>query len=330
MILYRKFQLGGRYRLGGNGKSEKDQKFTENLNNLKNAQKDYLLSEVDKQKQWMLDYHDSPKFRERMVRQYGELDGLDDDISQRKYSIINTDASMHSGRYIPMGDNLAEALYRPGWSQMTDTFANNQSPYLKNPAQSEEYRGAHNWGHTEYANNPRAHSQTPLGVHEYTHASTRGNDWLGDAHYNSQPENYVHTGDYANYVRGGAEQHAGLNELRYIASELGIYDANTEEFTAEHFDALENLEAEKLAQYKAAVLQNVELNDPQLKNPIHYDAIEYPDMGGFSENAPMWNLRQAVEGEGMTEEDVRQRIIWMMNNIAQNQADDSEHYEAYA
>lgn len=128
-------------------------------------------------------------------------------------------------------------------------------------------------------------------AHETSHASLGGinpysslfqNKYLSDKVKNPYTDfDYADQyKDFYKYQSSPSELKARIDSIRYTLKDLGIYDANKEEFNDSHYKKL--IEA-------SPNMQNSDLNDIK-----------------------------SISGEGLSDDEKKNNFIWLMNNIAKN------------
>lgn len=260
---------------------------------------------VNYQKDWMSSYIQSDKFKERLSKEMPKATDaeLDNEIKKRLTNLQNTsieyvdkigkEHGYTSGIYYPKEHKEGKEIYIKSKRKF-------QSPEeIKKDSHSHEEESGKILLESEFSPNqwmPYPGYET-IPLHEMWHSVDDGGFRIPDkteTEVKNRTQYHSKYGDPAyrnqqqeefDYYTTPTEFIGRMQPMRYLLWDNNIYDANSEDFTEEHY-------------------QNM-LNNDDIMNNTHVE-----------------DIMNTVGGE--TEEEKKKNLIWLMNNIANNDSENTD------
>ena len=214
------------------------------------------MEETEKQKEWIIDYINSPKYTERLtselVRDGMSLEeaqsAVQDMVQKRARNILEGKYSFKSSLTEDGETGIVLGIY--GSKDTTSTLdVHTSQPIVANgtrspltPPPGDVYISE------EIYTAPEGDGSETVPVHEFSHQSTDGDaeminntkleiDSLAKSDFVAKFKDRD-SGVSFDYYDAPTEVKARIDVLRYLADKYDIYDAGTEDFTEEHLDQL--------------------------------------------------------------------------------------------
>ena len=210
--------------------------------------------EVDDVKNFIINYHKSPMFKQRVmsydtdnIKKFDDIKKLDESVG---YLFRESEKNPDQQKYLNKAllENLAKSSVMK--SNLDDTYEKYYSPQLGPISSAKVYQSNEQDGYSSYnpvgneinlnLGNTDVEGLNPSNLeklaHEYSHAvSTFNKSKIAPAKIRKEVRGYMknindsHDADFM-------ETKADIDAIRYLLNKENIYDASREEFTKEHLD----------------------------------------------------------------------------------------------
>ena len=209
---------------------------------------------VDLQKEWLTSYVQSPKYKERLGKEFaGQSDEfIQQENDARLNNLLNTKTKYVksignspgwiSGMMVPkenkgeIYDNASKKFIKNKWSPGARGYDKKGTVYLENeyrpdhwnPSEGFETTPLHELGHAVDDAGYRIPASTEKKIHNYT-------DWQSISKSLNLP-NYKNNGLTFDYYNTPSEFINRIQPIRYLLNKEGLYDARTSDFTEKDYD----------------------------------------------------------------------------------------------
>ena len=243
---------------------------------------DYNKDEVMMQKNWLNSYIESPKYAERLKKEFpgktnefikNEINARLNNLSSAKLNYVNS---------IGESPGWIAGAYAPKKAQ-GETYDYSKKKWIPTPPASGKFKPGNVYLESEYKSDnffpSRGFETIPL--HEFGHAVDDGGSRIPDSTirkiYNYTKDQY----DYPSYKKGEMEFSYEntpsefvnrIQPIRYLLNRANIYDAKSSDFTEEHYDRMiENMDIFQNEHYKD-VMRRLG-NDDDIKKKAFIDLM---------------------------------------------------------
>jgi hypothetical protein len=243
---------------------------------------DYNKDEVTMQKNWLNSYIKSPKYTERLKKEFpGKTNEfIKNEVAARLNNLSN--AKLNYVNSIGKSPGWIAGAYAPKKAQ-GETYDYSKKKWIPTPPASGKFKPGNVYLESEYkADNffpSRGFETIPL--HEFGHAVDDGGSRIPDSTirkiYNYTKDQY----DYPSYKKGEMEFSYEntpsefvnrIQPIRYLLNRANIYDAKSSDFTEEHYDRMmENMDIFQNVHYKD-VMRRLG-NDDDIKKKAFIDLM---------------------------------------------------------
>lgn len=176
-------------------------------------------TKVDNAKKWVEQYLQSPKFKERLSNTIRN-EGMD---------------PRNAANY----GHLMRKQVKDGTIEYVDGFLDNTERILR--GEPSITRSHYNSGtNSAYVYGPEAAGADVGGIAAHELGHTAGSAFAVPPKQAELIHSLQLPGTNRSHVGKAEEARADVYGIRYLANQLGVYDANTEDFTAAHLTALQN------------------------------------------------------------------------------------------
>jgi hypothetical protein len=243
---------------------------------------DYNKDEVTMQKNWLNSYIKSPKYTERLKKEFpGKTNEfIKNEVAARLNNLSN--AKLNYVNSIGKSPGWIAGSYAPKKAQ-GETYDYSKKKWIPTPPASGKFKPGNVYLESEYkADNfsPYRGFET-IPLHEFGHAVDDGGSRIPDSTirkiYNYTKDQY----DYPSYKKGEMEFSYEntpsefvnrIQPIRYLLNRANIYDAKSSDFTEEHYDRMmENMDIFQNQHYRDVIRRLG--NDDDIKKKAFIDLM---------------------------------------------------------